>query len=457
MTSTAKASPRLHWSPILSGPSRIVACFALTITIGAALLALPAASNGEPLAPVDALFTATSGVCITGLSTVDIGTRLSAFGQGTLLGLIQVGGLGITIISTFLLAAAGRATLGDMLSAGEALAAVRVRPFRLLGWVIAVTVTAEALGAVLLATRFSGGNSWWLAVFHSVSAFCNAGFSLFPESMAEYRNDPLVLGTISVLIMLGGIGFIVLRQTTLWVFGFMGSRRFPLFLHSRVVLLANVVVWTMGAMMLFGLEHGHALAGPSWIEALSGAIFQSISARTAGFNTIDLATLREPTLFLLMFLMLIGASPGSCGGGLKVTTVSVLFATVIARVRGVEWVTLLRRTVPAETVQRSFLLLSLTLLFLALVVTGLLFSEERAQVSGGRLDHLTVLAFEAVSAFGTVGYSAGVTPHLSAAGKLIIILCMFVGRLGPLAVALTILRPRRGPTFAYPQEQLAIG
>lgn len=450
------ANSELPASPRFSGPARAVVAFALLIVVGTVLLALPVAANGTRLTLIDALFTATSGVCVTGLSTITVSDRLSLTGQAILLLLIQLGGLGITTVSTILLVAAGRATLGHAVRAEDTLAAVRVRPLRLLWWVALLTLSAEAVGALVLRSRMTGPDAWWTAVFHSVSAFCNAGFSLYPDSLTGYRADPIVLGTIGALVIAGGLGFIVARQVTLWSVGIITGRRSALFLHSRVVLLANVICWVLGAALLLGLEWDGAFRGRPFGESLLGVSFQSISARTAGFNTLDFATLREPTLFAVMFLMLIGASPGGCGGGLKVTTVAVLIATVVARLRSADTVGLLRRTVPAATVQRSFLLLSLALLFLTAVVAGLLFSEEAPQ-GRGRADRMTVLAFEAVSAFGTVGFSAGVTPTLSTFGKLIIIVCMFVGRLGPLVVALAILRPRRGPAYSYPQEELALG
>lgn len=443
-------------APRLSGPARVVAAFGLLILIGTWLLALPASARGERLELIDALFTATSGVCVTGLSTITVGEQLSGAGQAILLVLIQLGGLGITTVSTILLIAAGRATLGHAVSAQETLAAVRVQPLRLLSWVALFTVCAEAAGALVLWRRFTGPDAWWSAIFHSVSAFCNAGFSLLPDSLTRHRSDGVVLGTIGALIILGGVGFIVLRQVTLWAVAALRGRRTPLFLHSRVVLAANLVLWALGAALLFGLERDGAFGSQALGESAYGAVFQSVSARTAGFNTVDFATLREPTLFVLMFFMLIGASPGSCGGGLKVTTAAVLAATLLARLRGRESVALLRRTVPPMTVQRSFLLLLLTLAFLTFATAGLLFTEEAPQ-HGRRADRLTVLAFEAVSAFGTVGFTAGLTPSLSTAGKLLIIGCMFVGRLGPLVIALAILRPRHAPAYSYPQEELAIG
>ncbi len=443
-------------TPTIAGYAQILTAFAMLIAIGGILLSSPWASAGVALSPIDALFTAVSGVCVTGLSTIDVGARLSFSGQAVLLVLIQLGGLGITTVSTILLAAAGRATLGHAMRAGDTLAAVRVRPRRLLAWVAAITLSAEVIGAVILAVRMDGENRLWTAIFHSVSAFCNAGFSLQSDSLARHRSDAVVLSTIGFLIMLGGIGFIVHRQVVLWIVDRVRGKRMRLYLHSRAVLSANVCAWILGAGVFWGFERHNLWATSSGLQTFGGALFQSVSARTAGFQTIDFAAMREPTLFLVMFFMLIGASPGGCGGGLKVTTAAVLIATMVARLRGRECVSLFDRTVPAATVRRSFLLLTLTLLFLTVVVGALLISEESITLGGG-YHQLTALAFEAVSAFGTVGFSAGVTPTLTTWGKVIIIACMFVGRVGPLLVALAIVRPRTGPTYSYPEEELAIG
>jgi trk system potassium uptake protein len=223
------------------------------------------------------------------------------------------------------------------------------------------------------------------------------------------------------------------------------------------VLLGSITLWAAGALMFAALEWNNTMRDISWHDKAVCAIFQSVTTRTAGFNTLDFASMREPTLVLTILLMLIGAAPGGCAGGLKVTTIMVILATVRARLRDSKQVSLLERTIPAEIVSRTFYTVTLSLLFLAVVIAALLVTEERPLGTGVRIDQLTTVAFEASSAFGTVGLSTGMTASLSSLGKLLIIMTMFVGRLGPLAVALAVLRPRRQPQFEYPKEELAIG
>jgi len=441
----------------LSGPARLAIAWIAAIGVGTALLRLPPATTLEPLTWIDALFTAASAVCVTGLSTIAVGDRLSLFGEIVLLGLIQLGGLGITTVSTFLLVAAGRATLTQQFGASEALAGLRVHPVRLIWWVLAVTVAIEALGAWVLRHVWGADGSWWVAIFHSVSAFCNAGFALFADSLVVYRADPAVNAAIAALIVLGGLGFIALYQMASWCRGMLTRRRRRLVLHARVVLAASLVLWAAGGLMFATMEWGGSMHGLPMGEKLLAAMFQSVTTRTAGFNTLDFSTMREPTLFFTMFLMIIGGAPGGCAGGVKVTTVVVILAAVRARFRGTESLALFNRAVPAEVVRRSHLLVTLSVIFLTLVVAGLLVAEEVRPVSEIRTDRFLLLAFEAVSAFGTVGLSAGVTADLSAGGKLLIIVCMFVGRLGPLVVALAVIQPRSAPRYAYPEEEVAIG
>jgi trk system potassium uptake protein TrkH len=442
---------------IQSGSLRLALGFAALIAVGTVLLRFPAAARDASLTWLDALFTATSGVCVTGLSTIMVGERLSTFGQTVLLALIQLGGLGITTMSTLLLVAAGRATLSHHAEAEDQLAAVRVKPARLLLWVVMTTAVAETVGAAVLSERLDGDDAWWRAIFHSVSAFCNAGFSLFPDSLTRYRSDPAVLATIMTLIALGGLGFIALRQLSLWLGAVLRRRRAPLFLHTRVVLAGSLCLWGLGAAMFLVLEWNRTLAGLPVGTRVGAGLFQSVTTRTAGFNTLDFGAMRESTLFFTLFLMLIGGAPGSAAGGVKVTTAVVILAAIRARIRNVESVSLFRRTVPAEIVQRAFQLVALAILFLTLIVAGLLITEETLSSPHGPTHHFLSLAFEAVSAFGTVGLSTGLTPALSAGGKLLIITCMFVGRVGPLALALAVFRPRGHAAFEYPREDLAIG
>ncbi len=441
----------------LSGAVRAVAVFALTIGIGTVLLRFPFATNGKPMKWMDSFFTSTSAVCVTGLSTVDIGTSLSYSGQMMLLGLIQLGGLGITTISTFLLVAAGRATLAHHVETQEQLGSVRISPSRLLWWVVSSTILVETVGALILASRLPETDRWWSAIFHGVSAFCNSGFSLYPDSLTRFRSDSVVNAVVAALTIFGGAGFIVHLQLVKWAISRMTGQRLPLFLHTKVVLSASAALWIMGTVVFLLFESNNTMKNMTPTDRVVAAVFQSVSTRTAGFSTLDFGTMREVTLFAVMFFMLIGAGSGSCAGGIKVTTAAVLFATIRARIRGEDSVSLLNRAIPPAIVRRAFHLLILSLVFISLMLLLLLFVHEKPPSQGARNDQLTVLAFETVSAFGTVGLSTGVTTSLSALGKLIIIFCMFVGRLGPLVIALAVLPERIGPRFEYPREDLAIG
>lgn len=440
----------------LSAQAGVVGAWAALILVGMVGLRLPMSASGASLSWIDAAFTATSAVCVTGLSTITVHENLSFPGQVLLLILIQLGGLGIGTVSTFLLLSAGRAGVADHFEAQESLASMRMRPFRLVRWAVFITIVAEGLGALLLKTRFTGEDAWWNAIFHSVSAFCNAGFSLFSGNLAPHQQDGLVNAVLASLIILGGLGFIIHVELLDRLLRRSRKRAAGLSLHARVVLIGNVVLWLGGAVMFLSLEHGNALAdlGPQKIMA---GMFQSVSMRTAGFSTVDFGTLREVTLVFCMLLMLIGAAPGSVGGGLKVTTAAVLVAVAYARLKSSHVVTLLNRTLPDEAVMRAFAVTTLSLLLIAAVTLGLLVTESNPALTARSHDRLTSMAFETVSAFGTVGLSTGITPSLTVPGKLMLIAAMFVGRLGPLAVGLAVLGAVRKPLYRHPTETLAIG
>lgn len=443
--------------PMLSGPARLVLAWAGMIAVGASLLRLPASARAVPLSWLEALFTSTSAVCVTGLSTINVGERLSLFGQAVLLGLIQLGGLGISTVSTLLFVAAGRTSIAQQYEARDALAAVRVKPMQVLWWAIGITFISEGIGAVILAQQFGGEHGWWYSVFHSVSAFCNAGFSPFSDSLMGYRGDAVVNFTVAGLIMVGGLGFIALRQLLLWAAGVVRRRRVPLFLHTRVVLAASVLLWIAGAVVFIVLEHDHTMADLDGRQRALAGFFQSVTPRTAGFNTLDFGMMRESTLLFTIVLMFIGAAPGSCAGGVKVTTAVAVLAALRSRIRGIPHVSLFNRTLSLGVVARAFYIVILSALFLVLIIGALVMAEETRPVAGLRADRLTALAFEAVSAFGTVGLSTGITSSLSVGGQLLIILTMFVGRLGPLALAVAVLRVRSRPLYEYPKEEVAIG
>ncbi len=447
----------LHTPLRLPLPLTLVLCWVALIAIGSVTLHNPAALAGPQITWLDAIFTSTSAVCVTGLSTISVGDQLSGLGQGVLLALIQIGGLGIATVSTLLLLLAGQRSLAGEQEAGSELAGVNITAKKLVIFAIATTIVIESIGALLLTTRLTGDGAIWSSIFHSVSAFCNAGFSLNNDSLTQFAADPSVNAIVGSLIVLGGFGFIAMHQLGTWFAMRRRGQRQPLFLHVRVVLVASVLLWLLGSAAFLFFEYDNTLSDLPLLQKILASIFQSITMRTAGFNTIDFASLREPMLLVTMLFMLIGAAPGSCAGGIKVTTVVVILAAVRARLRGMKNVALLSRTIPRPIVARAFYIGTFSIVFLGLVILGLVITEEVSPSAGIRSDRLTTLAFEAYSAFATVGLSTGVTSDLSSSGKWIIIVTMFVGRLGPLALAMAVFMPQSTPKYEFPKEDLAVG
>ena len=445
----------------LSPGTILITGYAVAILTGGILLTLPVAAQGQSLSFLDGLFTATSAMCVTGLAVVDTGTRFSLFGQLVILTLIQVGGLGITTFSVYLffylrlgVGIRGRWILH------ETLLHTPVDSMRdLVRSIFRLTLAIEGVGAVLLAVVFIPQQGVikgaYYAVFHSVSAFCNAGFALFPDSLIGYRNHPLVNLTIMGLIILGGIGFLVMREVAALTQA--GTLRRRMSLHSKLVLLTSTVLIFGGALVIGLLEWRTGLRGMSFWEGFWTAMFQSVTARTAGFNTIDLNLFGAPTIVFMIFLMFIGASPGSCGGGIKTTSLAIFFSILHSRLKGIAHTNVFRRTLPEEVVTKTLSLVMLAMLLVGVAVFALLAVHGAGvpllQSRGYFMDYF----FEAVSAFGTVGLSLGITPQLSGAGKVIIILLMFIGRVGLLTVAFTIARRSRPEAVRYGEENIMIG
>lgn len=434
--------------------------FAAVILVGTGLLLLPWAQTRGEVGLVDALFTATSAVCVTGLVVVDTGTAFTFFGQVVILLLIQVGGLGIMTFAALAylmlgrrLSLASQAALHDAFFQRDLGVAFRQR-FRQILLLVGLT---ELAGTLLLFTALcwrgtSGPAALFSAVFHAVSAFCNAGFSLYRDNLVGLRDSPVFVGTIMGLIVLGGLGHLVLTDLLE-----QGRRRLsrssaglsPLSLHSRVVLrtTAALIVGGWLGLLLFGLTPGEA----TWGEKLGGALFQSVTARTAGFNTVDIGLLPLSSLLLLILLMFIGGSPGSCAGGVKTTALAISLAEFRAKLKGEEEVVLLERRVPRPVLDRTVVLVRLAILWNLLGLL-LLLTTEAGRAGVGFHDVL----FEQISAFGTVGLSTGLTDKLSVAGRLWLTATMFVGRVGPLTLALGIL-PVRPTHIRYPEDRILIG
>ncbi|MEZ5330736.1 MAG: potassium transporter TrkG [Thermoanaerobaculia bacterium] len=437
-------------------PSRLIgASFATVISLGTILLTFPAASaTHRAIAPLDALFTATSATCVTGLIVLDTPKDFSFFGQVVLLGLIQVGGLGIMVLSTFAtlllggnLGLRGERALTQMLELPSGSTAYRLTRF-----IVLSTFTVEAVGAAILTWVFHGkGHGWaaalWRGVFHAVSAFCNAGFALQSDSLVGLQDNTLGLLTFAVLIVGGGLGFGVLAA--LW-WRLIDSRRRPLSTQVVVVLAASAVLLALGTLAYLWLEWDHTLGGLSPTHKLLNAFFQSVTLRTAGFNSVGFESLAPGTLLVMVLFMFVGASPGSTGGGIKTTTVVVLLAAIRGIGRGGEEPRILDRRLPREIVDRSLAILVISGSIVLGGFLALLLWEDQP---------FAKLLFETVSAFGTVGLSLGATPLLDTLGKLFIIVLMFVGRVGPLTVALLIGKGSRGTvhTYRYPETRIMVG
>ncbi len=422
-------------------PARVLLLsFAGIIILGTLLLLLPQATTGEGISFVDALFTATSATCVTGLVVVDTGTAFTGFGQLIILAMIQIGGLGIMTFSTFFMYLFGsRLSLNSRGILQETFSQQPMQHIRgLLKTIFLATIAIEGIGALLLTIRFLFdmplAESLYFGIFHAISAFCNAGFSLFPDSIVSYKADIVVNFTLFALIILGGLGFIVIFEL---------HRHRPLkfnklSLHSRLVLLMTGILIIGGTVLFFVLEFDNSLKPLSWDAKILTAIFQSITTRTAGFNSLDISTLTNPTLFVMIVLMIIGASPGSCGGGIKTTTFAINLAFIKSRFHNLSDVNIFYRRMPSHIVSKTISITFFTLFLIILGTMFLLFTELAEVSHQASRGMFLELLFEVVSAFATVGLSTGVTSHLSPIGRIVIILLMFIGRLGPLTVAVAV-------------------
>ena len=411
--------------------------FALLIGVGTLGLMLPTSSAPAPLGLVEAFFTATSAACVTGLSVIDVGSRLTLSGQVILLFLIQAGGLGIMTLSTLvIMVAGGRASLRNRSILQDTYTGSGKWSSRsIIGSVILFTLAIETAGALILYSRFSMDfpppTAAWYSLFHSISAFCNAGFSLFPDSLTRYVGDWWVNVSVMALILGGGIGFFVIME--LW--DALKNKQFRpsrLSLHTKLALTATLVLVIAGTLVFLAMEWDNTLVGMTAGERVMTALFQSITPRTAGFNTVDVNALSNETLSLFMLFMFVGACPGSCAGGIKSTTAAALFLLGISRFRGKPCAQAYGRTISEGDLNRAT---NILMLGLGVVIIGVmvLFSTEADGISkvAGHQGFAEII-FEVISAFGTTGLSMGITAELSTAGKLVISAIMFIGRLGPL-------------------------
>ncbi|KKK36125.1 Ktr system potassium transporter B [Mesobacillus campisalis] len=422
------------------------------IFIGTCLFMIPGATKDRHhLSFIDALFEATSAVCVTGLAVVDTGTTFTLFGQIVLLALIQLGGWGFMTSGILMFLILGKKIgFKQRLLLKESMNALSLQGVILLvKRVIIITLIVEAIGALLLAIRWSQemsvGKAVYYGIFHSISAFNNAGFGLEPDSLSKWVGDPTVNIVITSLFIIGGIGFFVVAD----IFEKRNIRKFSL--HTKVVLIFTLVLNIVSTLVIFGLEYNNpaTLGSLGTTDKWWAAYFQGVVPRTAGFNTIDISQMELSSLVYMMALMFIGASPGSTGGGIKVTTFALLLFALWAVVTNRDDVNVFKRRIPPPLVLRALSIAVSGMLFSFIIFFLLTITEKGADMS--------VIAFETVSAFGTVGMSAGLTPELSLWGKILITIMMFIGRVGPLTMAFALAIRSNQPKVRYAEEKILIG
>ena len=442
----------------------IVFGFLGAILLGAVLFMLPISSPTHTwMRPGDALFTACSAVCITGLTVVDVGRDLSCFGQAVLLCLVQLGCAGIMTCATFFLVVVGRRiSLASEFTLMNAYGVSGVRGFRsLVVWVVAAMFVIEVLGTLLLWFQFTldqpiqaallNGRAWYRAYFFAVMAFCNAGFSLDPGSIAGFQNQPFVIVTMGVLVILGGVGFLVIYNlctVKFWRRNLM--KRGRLTLHARVVLQWTFFFSLLMFVLFYLLEWKGALTdyAPSSRPAI--AFFQALTPRTCGFTVVPVEDLHPAMRFLSEVMMFIGAAPGGAGGGIKITTFAVFLTTLLAICRGNRDTVMFRRAVPEAVVREAIVIVIVFGALVTCAMTVLLVSEEGLSFE--------YLLFETVSAVSTTGLScADTTVSLSAVGRAVIMVCMFCGRLGAIAIVMLIGGQDERITIRYAKEELVVG
>lgn len=452
-------------------PHIIVFSFLIAIIIGTLLLSLPISSqDGQSVGVVNAMFTATSAVCVTGLVVVSTFNHWSIFGKIIILTLIQIGGLGFMSLFTVILVVLGKKiTLKSRILIQESFNLSTFKGMVMfLKKIITVTFVIEGIGAIILAIRFipeyGFADGIFKGIFHSISAFCNAGFDILGDnSLIPYSTDYIINITIMVLIFLGGIGFTVLLDIGKYISYKIKKKRnektkyFKMTVHSKLALMITGFLLVIGAILTFFMEYNnpYTLKNLRLDEKILASAFQSVTLRTAGFDAIGQGNLTYGSKFLAIILMAIGGSPGGTAGGIKTVTVGALILAVISVVKGKDCITAFKKTIGLSTIQKalSIIMMMMSLIFIATII--LTMTESSLGVKYEFID----LLYEVVSALGTVGLSTGVTPTLSTLGKIVIIFCMFIGRLGALTVVLSLSfrKPNKKNVIHYPEEKIIVG
>lgn len=435
----------------LNPPLVLLLGFAILILCGGFLLSLPfVTASGQSVGFIDALFTAGSASCVTGLTTVNTAASWNLAGKMIIIILIQIGGLGIMTLATIFplilrkkIGLTSRQILKEQLNL-DSLSGI----IKLLKYVLLFTFTVEGIGALFLSLsfipRFGLAKGIGFSLFHAISAFCNAGFDILGDSIYPLRDDPIVNFTLMALVVIGGLGFFVTQEM-------IQKKKFNKFsVHSKLVLLISIILVFFGALLFLFLEFTNSgtLASESLGVKVQQSLFQSVISRTAGFYSVKMTELREATKFLLILLMFIGGSPGSTAGGLKTTTFGVLILSMLATIKGENEPLVFRKHISDRTIRKASALVIVSLL-LVIIVSFLLTITEEA----GFLD----LLFETTSAYATVGLTTGVTEGLSDFGKLLITLTMYLGRVGPLSLGYAISNRMKYTGLRYPEANISVG
>lgn len=445
------------WPSFDFTPAQIlVISFALVIFTGAVLLTMPfSARPGVTISFVDALFTSTSAVCVTGLTCIDTVTNYSVPGQVIIMLLIQFGGLGIMTLVTF-----GMASIGQHVSLKFSLFAREDRPshtsiglLELIKYVFWITMTIEFLGALCMfivfrsLPNFSTAKALYYSVFHAVSAFCNAGFALFTDNLMGFDGSVMINLTVTTLIIIGGIGFNTIVDI---IYYFRSPIRYQLSLNTKIVLYMTAILLIFGTLMIFLIEYNNekTISNMSFPQKVMASYFQSVSTRTAGFNTIDNGKMMLPTVLLCIILMFVGASPGGTGGGIKTTTAALLYKLVQRVIYDDDQVVIYNKGVPKESVSKAMAVFTISSVLVIVGTFALLFTENGMFIE---------VLYEVVSAFATVGLSMGLTGKLTTFGKLTISAIMFLGRVGSLTVVMSLAQSKPKHKIRYPEETVLIG
>ncbi len=454
-----KIHPRAALSRFLIPERIFIFGFAALILIGAFLLWLPFSSTRNQLTFLDALFTSTSAVCVTGLASIDLGQDLTIPGQVVTIFLFQIGGLGIITFSTifFVLMGRGISFKGRDIVQSAFLHKPQRDLLAILKSILWFTFIFESAGTLLLYIRFvedfPPGWALYHALYNAISAFNNCGYSLFSDSLMKYQGDWVVNLTVIGLLVAGGIGFIVQHE----VYARLRRRQKRLSVHSKIAIITSGILLFLGAVLFFLFEKNHILSEVPLQTKILASIFQSASPRTCGFNTVDIGALTNASILLIIFLMFIGASPGSTGGGVKTSSAALIFLLIWNRFQGREEVRVFHRTIPKETITRTIFILFASAFSISIVTSVLLISVGE-YLPAFQSRHLFIeYLFESVSAFGTVGLSMNLTPKLNEIQKIAIIVLMFAGRVGPLTLAFSLTRRVAKKTLTYAEEGIMVG